>query len=292
MIIAPGAQSKQSRIILPVVEEFKSAHPNVTKWNLSAKKNHLRSFFNHFEGNEQGYLDSEFLNLVYCITLLLVNVRPHVYTMGTLLHTIDSLCQPEKQKLFDMLKQLTELKKRCTGLEEELGSRQLEIERLTEREDIQAKQLEATQTKLLESLESVNGTHHEIEELSLQLQAAESNQKGLTVRLHDLESESQSHRENIQRYRQKHERPLISTSVQAAVPSCDRACNTTDSAVSLQATDTQTPAPTSRSPIGFPSPPGARGRRSAEPDSSTIPSQIQYEADYELDQLIMILNPL
>jgi hypothetical protein len=40
--------------------------------------------------------------------------------MITISHTLDNFSKREKEKVFELLKQLNELKKRCTSLEQEL----------------------------------------------------------------------------------------------------------------------------------------------------------------------------
>jgi chromosome segregation ATPase len=199
-------------------------------------------------------------------------------------HTLDHLCRQEKEKVFEMLKQLNEFKKRCASLEEQLGSRELECERLSGREELMSRQLEATQAKLFEAIESSKDSQIQIEELSLKLQKSEVERKAVNVQLRDAQIESQSLRKTIRQFRTSQDR-LLSTSAQCEVMSSDKETNTDSSTFNFHSVGVQAPSDSCPSPIRLPRPPPNHG-----PDDTGIQSAALIEPDEELEQLISILN--
>jgi chromosome segregation ATPase len=212
--------------------------------------------------------------------------------MSTAAHTLDNLCKQEKQKVFEMLRQLNELKKRCTSLEEDIGSKQLECERLSGREEIIAKQLEETQAKLFAALESSKDSQVKIDELSLRLQKSDSERKAVCIQYRDLQGETQSLRDTIRQLRSASGKILVTTSVQCRILSCDKAINTENSALNMQNTAVQTAS----GGIRESEKPSSSGKIRAEvihsrADPRLPHTESQLDADDELEQLISILNP-
>jgi chromosome segregation ATPase len=216
--------------------------------------------------------------------------------MTALPHTVDNLCKQEKQKVFDMLKQLSELKKRCAFLEEQLAAKQLDLERVAGREDIMTRQLEATQTKLFESLEAAKDSQIQFEELSLKFQTAESERKSFASRLRESQAESQTLRETIRHYRSSQDHILVGVAVQCRIRSCDKAINTDDSALNLRHAAIQTVPEESKSTHRFrPPSPTKTSRTQGETRSVEGGPRVHFgselDGDDELEQLITMLNP-
>lgn len=226
--------------------------------------------------------------------------------MANLPHTLDNLNKKEKDKVVDMLKQLNELKKRCTSLEQQLESKQMENERLAGREDVMTKQLEATEAKLFEAIELSKESQTEFEQLSLKLQKSEAVKKSLNGRLRNTMSEIQTLKEGIRSMKLKHEKVLVNSSVQCRIITCDKSSNTEDTAIDLNHIAIQVPAESS-----FAQPTEIKISQMPQPSQMTSvqesqltthelstrviePSTAEYqtEADEDLSQLICMLNQL
>ena len=216
--------------------------------------------------------------------------------MSNLPHTLDNLSKKEKDRVVDMLKQLNELKKKCTGLEQQLESKQLENERLSGREEVMRKQLEATESKLLEAIQLSKESQNEIEQLSLKVQKSESEKKQLNTRLRDAHAETQSLKDAIREIRLKHEKVLVSAAVQCKIITCDRSSNTEDTSLNLQNAVVQVPAETSFTGSGSAHiasvPRQTSGIQTNPLANEASTGEYQTEADDDLSQPICILNQL
>lgn len=225
--------------------------------------------------------------------------------MANLPHTLDNLSKKEKEKVVDMLKQLNELKKRCTALEQQLESKQMENERLAGREDVMTKHLEATESKLFEAIELSKESQAEFEQLSLKLQKSEAVKKSLNGRLRNTQAEIQTLKEGIRDMKLKHEKILVNSSVQCRIICCDKSSNTEDTAIDLSHAAIQVPAessfaqPTEIKISHMPQPSQLSVQESQvtsqERSASAIeqaPVDYQTEADEDLSQLICMLNQL
>jgi chromosome segregation ATPase len=223
--------------------------------------------------------------------------------MSGLPHTLDNLYKREKDKVLEMLRQLNELKKRCSVLERDLDAKELEKQRLSGREEVMTRQLEETQAKLLEAVEASKESQVQIDDLSLKLQKSEADQKALTARYHDSQAEAQSLGERMRQLRQKHQRLVLTASTQTKIVLCDKSANTFDTSIDKTETavqvspDTAPPTPPSpqarqtlaAAPAPAPTPTPTPGRVAPSPFPSSTETQL--EADDELAQLISILNP-
>lgn len=224
--------------------------------------------------------------------------------MSQLPHTLDNLCKKEKDRVVEMLKQLNELKKRCNALEQQLEAKQLENERLAGRDEVMTKQLETTHAKLLESIELSKDSQAQIEQLSLKLQKSEAEKKALNARVKEAQAESQSLKENVRKMRMKHEKIMVTASVQCRFVTCDKSCNTQDSALDLQNAAVQVPVEASfAQPVmsnisQMPKPESFTNSREVssfmmgQESSITMNPACQTEADEDLTQLICILNQI
>jgi hypothetical protein len=204
-------------------------------------------------------------------------------------HTLDNLCSPEKEKVVDMLKQLSELKKRCTVLEETLEGKQRENEKNGGREEVLARQLDSIQGKLLETVESSGELQQQIEGMSLKLQKAQSEGRALSLRLQDSQAEAKSLRDNIREIEAVHNRVLVATGTQVTIIHCGRSCNTDDSAIDVQnawvqvGPDAFPPPSRTQSPVPIRTPPPASFLKTPDGVSSA-------DLDDELAQLISLLT--
>jgi hypothetical protein len=221
--------------------------------------------------------------------------------MCSLPHTLDNLSKKEKEKVFEMLRQLNELKKRCASLEQQLEVTEHEHQRLAGREELRSRQLESTEAKLLEAVELAKESQVEVESLTAQLQTCESERESLTATFHDCQSEGKSLRDAMDQFKPRGDRMLVTTSTQARIILCEAACGTADPATDRHAAAVQTvPGPALAQAAEAPSaiaprtgePPGQR-RPPAPPEVTravTSMDAAQVEADDDLTQLISLLN--
>jgi chromosome segregation ATPase len=216
----------------------------------------------------------------------------HAITMSAHPHTLDNLCQSDKDKVVEMLKQLNEMKKRCTGLEQDLESRQLENERLTGRDDVMSHSLEATHARLIDVIESSKASQVQIESLSLRLQQSDAERKAVEARVRDSQSEVCALRDAVRRARAKRDRSAVTTSTQARPLTSEKAVNTAETALGRRDAAAQAapepPPPTVAVavPVAEPAPAVSNPRRDVAP-----PTDARTESDDELAQLISYLNP-
>lgn len=225
--------------------------------------------------------------------------------MSGLPHTLDNLCKKEKDKVFDMLKQLSELKKRCTALEKELNEKQLENQRLSGQTESMTHQLEAVQSKLIEYIELSKGSQSQIEQLSIKLQRSDADKKTLAARYRDSQAEVTSLRDQIRQLRLKHEHIYANASVNCRIITCDKGTNTFDTSLSLRDQAVQYPIestfvdqlPPSTTPnqnttyqtsMTFTS----MEQTNYQVENSPEYSNLQTETDEDLTKLICMLNNL
>jgi uncharacterized phage infection (PIP) family protein YhgE len=213
---------------------------------------------------------------------------------SSLPHTLDNLCRQEKDKVQEMLRQLNELRKRCTSLEREIESKRSENQRLTGREDILTSQLEAVQSKLLSVVEISKDAQGQVEQLSLKLQKTETKKKTLQAEYRESQIEAQRLQEKMAELQSKHLRTTISIGLQCGAPTCDRSSNTESSAISLHSAAVQVPAEgTFTEPVTA----NISHLQVMSPDRKEPVSHVEeccadggVEADSELLQLICMLN--
>lgn len=221
--------------------------------------------------------------------------------MSTLPHTLDNLCKKEKDKVLDMLKQLSELKKRCSSLEKELNEKQLENQRLSGQTETLTHQLETTQTKLYEYIELSKESQSQIEQLSLKLQKSEADRKVLSARYRDSQAEVTSLKDQIRQMKMKHERIYANASVTCRIITCDRSSNTFDSSLNLRDEATQYPIDstfveqnhTTQTPNSYqPATSFANSTQTFafKDENSQEYSNLQTETDEDINKLIFLLN--
>ena len=210
--------------------------------------------------------------------------------MSALPHTLDNLCKDDKDKVVEMLRQVNELKKRCSSLEEDLANRTIENERLSGREEVIARQLEATRSKLYETVEESKNSQTQIESLSQKLQEADAEKKLINTELEDAEAEVRKYREIMNDVRMKYEKIQVTTAVQCRPPTLDENVNTIDTALDLTTSAAQT--------ISLPKTNVIPSTRVCEVTPFHVTSPVRNdtttyvsEVDRELDELISLLNP-
>lgn len=223
--------------------------------------------------------------------------------MSGLPHTLDNLCKKEKDKVFDMLKQLSELKKRCSALEKELNEKQLENQHLSGQTESLKHQYEAVQSKLIEYIELSNESRTKIDQYSLKLQRSESDKKNLAARYRDSQAEVTSLRDQIRQLRLKHDHIYANASVSCRIITCDKSSNTFDTSLNLRDQAVQYPI---ESTFVEQLPPSSSSRQNANYQTSiSFPtmeqtnyqiensqeySNLQTETDEDLTKLICMLN--
>jgi chromosome segregation ATPase len=223
--------------------------------------------------------------------------------MAAVRHTLDNLCQKEKDKVLELLRQLNEFKKRCAALEQEIESKTRDNTRLLGRDEVTAHELEATQTRLIEAIEVWKQAQLQIENLSLRLQTAESHRKAISARLRDSEADVEVMREKMRRSQQKYDRRMVSTSTQTRPLLDHKESNTVSSALDLRETAVQMgDDPMPRQSEVMPTEPEPPQQHCTEevqqqPTQSTDaslpsgPTSHVSAPDDELFRLISILNP-
>jgi hypothetical protein len=224
--------------------------------------------------------------------------------MTPLPHTLDNLCQREKEKVLEMLKQLNKMKKRCAALEQSLESRRLENQRLSGREEVISRELESAQARLIETVESSKAAQVQVEELSLQLQQSESDRRVATARVRESQAEIQALTDAVRRARMKRDRLMAVTWTQARPAACEKAVDAALGALTRADVWAQTedePLPSPPPPVEEPAPQAptveqARRRpppRAAPMEFAASESGFRTSdgADDELARLISFLNP-
>lgn len=225
--------------------------------------------------------------------------------MSGLPHTLDNLYKKEKDKVLDMLKQLSELKKRCSALEKELNEKQLENQRLSGQTESMTHQLEAVQSKLIEYIELSKESQTQIEQLSMKLQRSDADKKILAARYRDSQAEITSLRDQIRQLRLKHEHIHADASVICRIITCDKSTNTFDTSLNLRDQAIQYPI---ESTFVDQLPPPSSSRQSTkyqtsmsyvamdqtnyQIENSPEYSNLQTETDEDLTKLICMLNNL
>jgi chromosome segregation ATPase len=81
-------------------------------------------------------------------------------------HTIDHLCPPHKRKVVELLKQLLELRKRCSILENELEAAGTEENRLNQISANLTHQIEAEEVRLLEATRLSAAAREQLQKLT------------------------------------------------------------------------------------------------------------------------------
>lgn len=225
--------------------------------------------------------------------------------MSGLPHTLDNLCKKEKDKVFDMLKQLSELKKRSAALEKELNEKQLENQRLSGQTESLSHQFEAVQSKLIEYIELSKESQAKIDQLSMKLQRSDADKKTLAARYRDSQAEVTSLKDQIRQLRLKHEHIYANASVNCRIITVDKSSNTFDSSLNLRDQAIQYPI---ESTFVEQLPPPSTSRQNTNYQTSiTFPtmdqtnyqienspeySNLQTETDEDLTKLICMLNNL
>jgi regulator of replication initiation timing len=227
--------------------------------------------------------------------------------MSYLPHTLDNLTKKEKEKVFDMLKQLNELKKRCAALEQEGESTELEHQRLVGREELMSRQLDSTQAKLLEAVECAKESQVQVDGLAQRLQQSGDERRRLDAALRECAAEAQALRGEMAQLKARRDRITVTAATQARIILSDQASNTADAALDRRNAAVQAAAAVHAAPAASAAPavravaeaaPASRPPRAAAPERPRAPAEppappaaAQLEPDEELAQLIAFLNP-
>ena len=153
-------------------------------------------------------------------------------------HTIDNLCKRDKEKVVEILRQLNELRKRCTILESQIESATQEEQRFLKREAAINGQIDSTETKLIEATELSRSTREQINRLTLQLQDSDAENQMLAEKINGSEHDAETLREQLRQMRVKYNRILVDTSIACSAETVDLATNTEERR-SLATTQTQ-----------------------------------------------------
>ena len=210
-------------------------------------------------------------------------------------HTLDNLCKADKDKLVEMIKQLSEMKKRCAALEHELENSKTESERLIARESLLKAQIESTENKLYDAVEISKGSQARVEQLTGELQKSEAGRKSARARYRESQAEITQLRDTIRELKLRHERILVDTSVQTKVNICSRGVNT-----EYDHLKTDQSIQTGRPSVALASSSIRKSPNKSSVVNSTAYSRAEYlesydpdfpsENDEELTRLIAVLN--
>lgn len=154
-------------------------------------------------------------------------------------HTIDNLCKKDKGQVIEMLKQLNELKKRCSNLESAIDEKNHENQRINGRNEVLSQQLESIEAKLFESVELSKDAQSKIEILTTNLQNIESDNNLFKSRIRDSEAEVQNLRKSYHELNLKYDRILVDTSVLCGNTTVEQATSTDDYAIKQRSVEVQ-----------------------------------------------------
>ena len=146
-------------------------------------------------------------------------------------HTIDNLCKRDKEKVVEILRQLNELRKRCTILESQIESVTQEEQRFLKREAMITGQIESTENKLIEATELSRTTRESINQVSLELQDSEAENRTLEEKISGSEADMETLKEQLRQMRVKYNRILVDTSVVCTPETADVETNCEDKRV-------------------------------------------------------------
>ena len=142
--------------------------------------------------------------------------------------TIDNLCKRDKNKVIELLKQLNELRKRCSFLESKIEAQSHENERIEGRNEMIAQQIDATEKKFSEASEVSKDSPKQLEELTLNIQTSEIENSNLRLKIEDSEREIKSLKDNLQELKTKYDRIYLDASVSCIAKCFDKSITTDD----------------------------------------------------------------
>lgn len=143
-------------------------------------------------------------------------------------HTIDNLCKPEKGKVVEMLKQLNELRKRCTVLEGLIETAHREEQHILSREAEIVQQIEDTEEKAVEATDLSRVAQDTIRGISTSLQNSETENQNLKSRLVDTKEETETMVDILRQLSIRYDRIHVDTAVLCLPDRVEVAENTVD----------------------------------------------------------------
>ncbi|OHT05867.1 tropomyosin [Tritrichomonas foetus] len=155
-------------------------------------------------------------------------------------HTIDNLCKRDKNKVIELLKQLNELRKRCAFLESNIESQVLENQRVEGRNEMIAKQIEATEMKFSEASDLAADTPSKLEGLTLNIQATETESSNLRMKIEDSEKEIKILQDELTILKDKYGHIYLDASV-SCVAKCHNMCLNTEDLQNYENKELQIP---------------------------------------------------
>lgn len=146
-------------------------------------------------------------------------------------HTIDNLCKRDKNKMIELLKQLNELKKRCSFLESNINSQNMENQRIEMKNELIAKQIEEVDQKFNESSSLSKEHPKQLEELQLAIQATEAENSNLRAKIKDSTSEANELNNELQILNLKYNHIYKDASVSCQFSKHKEKCINTDDVI-------------------------------------------------------------
>lgn len=143
-------------------------------------------------------------------------------------HTIDNLCKRDKREVVETLKQINELRRRCTILECQIARVDQEQTKLLSRDATLMKQIELTEEQMLETTETSRSVHENITQLTIDLQSSETENEDLKSRINDLESDIAISKQILSQLKSKYEKICVDTSVLCTQEHTEIETNTDD----------------------------------------------------------------
>jgi chromosome segregation ATPase len=195
--------------------------------------------------------------------------------------TIDNLCKRDKMKVLEMLKQVNELRKRCSCLESQIEAELQTSERLEARDASMSHEIDTIESKFAEATALSQTANAEIQRITVELQQNNTDNSILRVKVANSEDECSSLRETYRQLRQKYDHILVDASV-ACHPDCeDKEQNTVDDRI-LVDKDCQFPGRESATEI-YPLEDESESR-------ALIWTSMNDEMDDDMNSLILMLN--
>ena len=143
-------------------------------------------------------------------------------------HTIDNLCKSEKAKVVEMMKQLSELRKRSVSLQAEIDAQILVNQKLEGSGDVMTQQLAQSEQKLFDAIQLSKNEDYQIDRLTQQLQKTQSERNRAQAKHIQSSAEVEALREEYRQLKLKYDHVLVDTSSQCISKTNDMSVNTDD----------------------------------------------------------------
>jgi chromosome segregation ATPase len=133
-----------------------------------------------------------------------------------------------------MLKQLNELRKRCTCLEAQIAKERDRSAQLEERDTTMLREIDAIEAKFIEATELSRTANSEIQRVAIQLQQTETDNAVLRVKVASAEQECGALKETYRQLREKYDHILVDAGVMCIPELEDKGENTVDERILIE----------------------------------------------------------